>query len=324
MQINKPGFANCFSKDNFVNAFDEYNERNRKLFDIPNIDDRLNFEDKRNICIVNKSSSSISHSYLYSFITNACIAYHFNSDDVTYDYNISPKKKMTLLVDADNGNNLGYIYLDLVKKSSIKEFDIKEILKQITVVRAFTFFQLTNIIINEIPKYILQLGDDYKIQIIVIDFLATLLEPFHGVRTKDHKRRLRSEWDFKNNIKLVNDIIETLFRISTHYFVILSFDNGSNVVNNYSLFYEFSNLVEIDLLSYSDTSNNKNRKNMREAEISRKEILVKIKSKKIPSNSTITHSVFYDYNNMSSLASIDKFSSILSTINQNLINSWVI
>ncbi|MDN5847585.1 MAG: hypothetical protein L0H53_15075, partial [Candidatus Nitrosocosmicus sp.] len=80
MQIHKPRFTDCYSKNNFVNAFDEYNERCRKLFDIPEIDQYLSFEDKKNICIVNNSSSSISGNFLYSIIANACINYHLIDD----------------------------------------------------------------------------------------------------------------------------------------------------------------------------------------------------------------------------------------------------
>lgn len=161
-------------KSSFFNAFDEFKERSKQLFNIPEIDEYLYFEEKKNICIVNNSSLNISDNFLYSVITNTCITFHLKDDEDTCDKSI-PTKKMTILVDAGNGNNLGHVYLDLTRKASIEGFDIKEILKQIIVLRAFTFHQMLDTIINEIPKFICQYDSNCKIQIIIIDLLNTLI-----------------------------------------------------------------------------------------------------------------------------------------------------
>ena len=42
----------------FVNAFDNLQEQRRKLFNIPEIDNLLNYSDKKNICIVNRESKN--------------------------------------------------------------------------------------------------------------------------------------------------------------------------------------------------------------------------------------------------------------------------
>lgn len=280
----------------FFNAFDEFNERNRQPFNIPEIDRYLLFEDKKNVCIVNNSSSNISHSYLYSIITNACIEYHLNSDEVTYDNNISPKKKMTLLIDAGNGNNLGYIYLDLVKKSSDEEIDIKEFLKQIVVLRAFTFYQMLNIVINEIPKFIYQCDSDCKIQIIVLDLLNTLIESSsRSIVSKDTNSHFKTERDFKNNEKLVIEALEILLNLSNNYFVILTCDNRTRIIDD-SFFYKFSNYLEIDMVN-SVNKSKKNADDLDEVKGVTKEILLKIKSKKIKSYTTINQPVICNTRN---------------------------
>ena len=286
MQIHKSGLIDCYSKNNFVNAFDEYKERNRKLFDIPEVDQYLSFEDKKNICIENNSSSSnISGNFLYSIIANACISHHLINRKTGYE--INPLKKITILVDAGNGNNLGSMYLSLIKKSSSENFDIKEILKQIIVVRAVTFYQLLNIIINEIPKFIYQLNDNCKIQLIVIDFLNTLLESSHTIRTKDKHNYLRSERDFKHNEKLVTEALDILLNLSNNHFVILSYDNNNSFVNG-SLFSKFSNYLEIELMTCHNLGS-KHRKNINKSKDAENELLIKIRSKKSVSPVKINH-----------------------------------
>ena len=42
-------------KIHFENAFDKLYQQKRKLFGIAEIDDHLNFSDRKNICIVNSS-----------------------------------------------------------------------------------------------------------------------------------------------------------------------------------------------------------------------------------------------------------------------------
>jgi hypothetical protein len=57
LQIYRIGSINSQHANGFVNAFEEFNEINRKLFDIPEIDTLPSFEETRNICIVKNSLS---------------------------------------------------------------------------------------------------------------------------------------------------------------------------------------------------------------------------------------------------------------------------
>ncbi len=318
MQTQKPGFTNCYSKNNFVNALDEYNERNRKLFDISEIDDYLSFVDKKNICIANNSSSNFSANFLHSIIGNACINYNL-TDNRSRCSNNPLRENKTILIDAGNGNNLGYIYLEIVKKSSSGEFDIKKKLEQITVVRAFTFYQLLNIIINKVPKFIRhQLDGNCKAQIIVVGFLDTLLESSHNIRTKDKTSQLRSERDFKNNEKLVIEAIDTLLDLSNDSFVILAYDNSNSIVNN-SLVSKFNNCLEIDLVTCDKMCKN-NRRKANEVGDARKVFFMKIRSKKNTFPLSITYAANCNSNNVSS--SEDKLTN-LSSLDLDLIDSCV-
>lgn len=250
----------------FINAFDEFNQINRKLFDIDDIDKFLSFSDKKNICMVTKASKS--NTFLYSIITKICIDYHtVNDKNNSYNYenysnykNFKLEKKKTILVDAGNGNNLGYLYLDLIKKSVKNEFDVDNILEQIIIVRAFTFYQLVNIIINEIPKLLYQLNN-CKIQIIVLDLFDTLLSSSSSSPTSRIKGNGKN--DFKHNEKLVSEIIDTLINLSKKYFVILYYDDSNNQMDK-SFISKFDNSIQIDQLA---VINNRKKKEDKKTEL---------------------------------------------------------
>ena len=89
----------------FIIAYDELIDTRRKLFNIPSIDNFFYFQDKKNISIINRCKTT---HFLYHLVTKLCIEYAKNNE-----------KSKTILIDG-GGNNLGYIYLDLIKLS-VKE-----------------------------------------------------------------------------------------------------------------------------------------------------------------------------------------------------------
>lgn len=218
----------------FVNAFDKLQEQRRKLFNMPEIDNLLNYSDKKNICIVNRESKNANNNnFLYSLFAQFCFEFYFFSKNNTCN-----KKNKTILIDAGNGNNLGYIHQNLINQSIKKAFKISKVLDNIIVVRAFTFYQLANIIINEIPKLINKI--DYQIEIIVIDLLDTL---FKTNRKNNNKYNLKR--DFDENANLLNETLDNLIHISDKHFVIVSYNDIKNVTER-SIISKFKNIVEIN------------------------------------------------------------------------------
>ena len=218
----------------FVNAFDKLQEQRRKLFNMPEIDNLLNYLDKKNICIVNRESKNANNNnFLYSLFAQFCFEFYFFSKNNTCN-----KKNKTILIDAGNGNNLGYIHQNLINQSIKKAFKINKVLDNIIVVRAFTFYQLANIIINEIPKLINKI--DYQIEIIVIDLLDTL---FKTNRKNNNKYNLKR--DFDENANLLNETLDNLIHISDKHFVIVSYNDIKNVTER-SIISKFKNIVEIN------------------------------------------------------------------------------
>ena len=223
----------------FVNAFDKLQEQRRKLFNMPEIDNLLNYSDKKNICIVNRESKNANNNnnnnnnFLYSLFAQFCFEFYFFSKN-----NACNKKNKTILIDAGNGNNLGYTHQNLIHQSIKTGFKINKVLDNIIVVRAFTFYQLANIIINEIPKLINKI--DCQIQIIVIDLLDTL---FKTNRKNKSKYNLKKHFD--ENANLLNEVLDNLIHISDKHFVIVSYKDIKNITKR-SVISKFKNIVEIN------------------------------------------------------------------------------
>lgn len=235
---------------------------------MPEIDSFLSFSNKKNIGIINRSSQQNTFNFLYYIIANVCISYHNKKEN---------KKDggKTILIDAGSGNNLQFLYLNLVNRSfslsnSTMLVNIDNILDNIIVARAFTFYQLANIIIKEIPKIIQKL--DNRLQIIVLDLLDTLslssslssssFSYFHKKNGEETGGLIYNN-SFQNNLKLLEEVIDGLIQISKGYFVIVSindknklFDNNNNSNNSNNVFSKFQNAIEINI------SNNKSTKKM--------------------------------------------------------------
>lgn len=229
----------------FINAFDEFNDIQRKLFEIPEIDKFLSFSNKKNICIQNQTHGN--NNFLHYIIAKICINYHRICDSGSSSNKF--KEKRTILIDAGNGNNLGSVYLNLTKLATEKETDIDILLDNITIVRAFTFYQLANIVVNELPKFIDRL--DNKIQIILLDLFGTLISSTK-LTTKEFKDNgccyhSRSNNEIEDNIDIVNELVNTLINLSGKYFVILTYDEVANMIRNSSNYIasKFENAINI-------------------------------------------------------------------------------
>ena len=221
-------------KVRFVNAFDKLQEQKRKLFGIPEIDNLLHFSDKKNVCIVNRSANN--NGFLCYFISKFCVDFCFDKDIEKGDKQSNNK---TILVDAGSGNNLSHIYLHLVNKSLREEFNIYKVLDNTIVVRAFTFYQLANIIINEIPNLIDKLA--CNIQIIVIDLLETLFSSSTVSNNKKDRNDLKIFYQYE---KLLNEIIDNLNYVSDKHFVIVSYNDINTTIKRIMLS-KFKNMVKL-------------------------------------------------------------------------------
>lgn len=228
----------------FINAFDELNDMHRKLFEIPEIDKFLSFSNKKNICIQNQTPHHSN--FLYYLITKVCINYHsYNLSINSGNNNKKFKDNRTILIDAGNGNNLGKLYLNLTKLAIEKEIDVNNLLDNIMIVRAFTFYQLANILINELPRFINRL--DNKIQIIVLDLFDTLVSSSSMISTKGFEDGdyFRSRKEVEDNIRIVNELIDVLISLSEKYFVILTYNDSKNITYNSSIMSKFDNVIKI-------------------------------------------------------------------------------
>jgi hypothetical protein len=238
--------------NNFCTAFDEFNDINRKLFEVPEIDKLISFSDKKNICIQNQSHQSSN--FLNRVIAKICIDYHSCK---TSDKDNKVEKKRTILIDAGSGNNLGCFYLNLVNQAIKKETDINSILDRIIIARAFTFSQLANMLIYELPKLVKEIGN--KLQIIILDLFNTLVSSNVKSRMKKFENNgylATSGNAIQENISIINEMIDVLISLSVKYFVILTCDDCENIKDN-SIAFKFNNAINIK--HSTDKNKNKNK-----------------------------------------------------------------
>lgn len=223
-----------------INAYDELMDNRRKLFNIPSIDNFFYFQGKKNISIINRCKAT---HFLYHLVAKLCIEYAKDNE-----------KSKTILIDG-GGNNLGYIYLDLTKLS-IKEhkqnqqFTMNKILDNIIISRAFTFYQLANIIIKELPILIQKLN--CKIQVIFLDIVDALLSPSSNqLKSKLIKKDTANTTEDK--IKILDEILQNISNLSKNYFSILAFTDFNKAFNK-NIFSHFNQILEIDSI-YNNKSN---------------------------------------------------------------------
>ncbi len=218
------------------------------------IDKLISFSDKKNICIQNQSHQSSN--FLNPVIARICIDYHSCK---TSDKDNKAEKKRTILIDAGSGNNLGCFYINLVNQAIKKETDINSILDGIIIARAFTFSQLANMLIYELPKLVKEIGN--KLQIIVLDLFDTLVSLNVKSRMKKFENNGYSETSrnaIQENISIVNEMINVLIGLSVKYFVILTCDDCENIKDN-SIAFKFNNAINIKHSIDKNKNKNKNK-----------------------------------------------------------------
>lgn len=227
----------------FISAYEELIDNNRKLFNIPSIDDFFYFQDKKNISIINRCKTT---HFLYHLIAKLCIEYSKNNEN-----------NKTILIDG-GGNNLGCLYIDLIKLTVREQFNTNQLLNNIILSRAFTSYQLSNVIINELPTLIQKLN--CEIQIIVLDIFDIL---FSSSTNKVKSKSIKNISDIQEDkIKLLDEILQNITSISKYCLSILAFTDFRNIFNK-SISSCFNQILEIDNIHNNQKSNNKTIFNMK-------------------------------------------------------------
>jgi hypothetical protein len=144
---------------------------------------------------------------------------------------------------------------------------------------------MLDIIINEIPDYLRTLNNNYKIQIIVLDLLDTLLTSSHKFDTTDRDSHLSFSRDFKDNEKLVIEAVDILLNLSKNHFALMTYVDRNNLIRD-QLLCKFNNSLEIDSSNSTDNLRANKHQNMKKGE--RSQLLIKIKSKTIPPSAKFT------------------------------------
>jgi hypothetical protein len=234
---NNKGKKEKIHPNKLISAYEELIDNNRKLFNIPPIDNFFCFQDKKNISIINRCEAT--QHLLYHLVSRLCIWHSKDNEN-----------NKTILIDA-GGNNLGYLYINLTKMSVKEKFNTNKILNNIMLSRAFTLYQLANVLINELPTLIQKIN--CKVQIIVLDMFDTLLSP---LANKAKSKSTKNVPDVKEGkTKLLNEMLQNMINFSKDHFSVIAFTNLRKVFSK-SIFSHFNQILEID--SIHDNKKNKN------------------------------------------------------------------
>ena len=138
----------------------------------------------------------------------------------------------------------------MIKLSVKEQFNINQLLDNIIISRAFTSYQLTNAIVNELPALIKK--QNCKLQIIVLDIFDTLVTPS---TSKIKSKTLKDVSDMEEDkVKSLDEILQSIISISKHYLSILAF-TGFKKTFNKNIFSGFNHTLEI--VSGHNNKNNK-------------------------------------------------------------------
>ena len=188
---------------------------NRFAFDIEKIDSILDLGATGTLCIVGEQK------YTQILIDRLCVHSMLprRYGGIGSDYS------KTICIDAGNCSNV-YQHVDLARQYGL---EVKKVLQRIVVSRAFTIYQLADLIIHELPKIIQELSPRNKL-IVVYDLLHLFVFDPH-IDKADAKY-------------LIKEISSSLRRLSKDRFVIVSFAHRNNEYEK-SLLPVFDKRIEI-------------------------------------------------------------------------------
>lgn len=181
-----------------------YNEFiSRLMFDIEDLDtslQNLNNNDNYTLAIIGNNNYDIyNRKITHSLLNRLCVYTLFVRQEKCFNLlptSSSPLRLLPYVIIVDAGNSIDfYQFTEFIRQYGL---DIKKTLQRIVVSRAFTVYQLTNLIIKELPNFIRQLD---TCLIIVPD----LLNMFTHDPNIDHKEAKH----------LIQEIISAIRKIAT-------------------------------------------------------------------------------------------------------------
>jgi hypothetical protein len=134
-----------------------------------------------------------------------------------------------IFIDAGNNSDVFYQCVNFARQYGL---DIKKVLQSIMITRAFTIYQLTDLIIYQLPRIVQQ----FNTKVIMISDLLNML-------TQEHDPNI----DHNEAIFLIKEIINSIKNTLDKTLVVVSFQDYHNKSNAYSkiLLPRFDKRIEI-------------------------------------------------------------------------------
>jgi hypothetical protein len=200
----------------FQNAYRQIQDLNISFaFDIKKIDSLLNLQATGTLCIVGEQK------YTQILIDRLCV----HSMLPRRHGGIGSDYSKTIAIDSGNCTNV-YQLVDFARQYGL---EVKKVLQSIVVSRVFTIYQLSDLIIHELPKIIEKLSPKNKLVVVYGLLHLFVFDP--------HIDKADAKW-------LLKEIARSLRKLSKDRLVIVSFSHCNNEYEK-SLLPVFDKFIEI-------------------------------------------------------------------------------
>jgi hypothetical protein len=244
----------------FKTAYADIEDRRKRRilsFDIEKIDSSISLSTANCLCIVD---SERERKYANALLMRLCVRASLLSTMMSKKEQSELLEeeeyaKKVIFIDAGGGKSSSNIY-QCVYFARQYGLDIKKVLRNIMVTRAFTIYQLADLIIYQLPKFIHQ---QFNGKVIVV-FIANLLDLFTQNPNIDRKEGISLLKEIVNSIKktLESNLVVVSFQPQQHntsyaYHKILlpRFDKCIEITNNNS---KSSKINLLDVKVYNSCS----------------------------------------------------------------------
>jgi hypothetical protein len=192
-------------------AYSNIENRRRILsFDIEKIDSSINLSAVDHLCIVGSSSGN-ERKYTNAFLMRLCVRALISKRQRSGGA-FEESTKVIIFIDAGGKSSDVYQCVNFARQ--YYGLDIKKILRSIIVTRAFTIYQLADLIIYQLPKIIQQFNNGKVIVVVIADLLDLFTQDPNSI-------------DREEAISLLKEIVDSIKKTLDNTLVVVSFNQPS-------------------------------------------------------------------------------------------------
>jgi hypothetical protein len=217
-QQNLSSSPEQLSRSKFQTAYSDIEDRRKRrilTFDIEKIDSSINLSTVDCLCIVGERK------YTNSILMRLCVRALISKRQGGFE------STNVIFLDAGNNSDVFYKCVNFTRQYGL---NIKKVLQSIMMTRAFTIYQLADLLIYELPRIIEQFNNNGNVAVVLI---ADLLNLF----TND------PNIDLDEAIFLIKEIIISIRKTLDNTLVVVSFQQYNNNDHHHKSYAEYDKIL---------------------------------------------------------------------------------